>query len=430
MILANGTVYDTARQGDILGVLEDQINATLASRRLEAETVVAAIHTLGERLAAGAFAPLLSRLELDGTERYMEQLIPMLRREALEYKLQVELGRDAASYSTKPPGKLPPLTVQPAPLGVLLHIAAGNVDGLPAYSVAEGLLTGNINILKLPQADNGLSIEILRQLIAVEPALTDFIYVFDTPSTDLPALQQMAALSDGIVVWGGDGAVSAVRRFAPPGVKLMEWGHKLSFAYLSGKQDREGDWTALAKHIMSTKQLLCSSCQTIFLDTDSIDDVHTFCRDFLPYLERAAAKYPAQTLGAAAEHTLRRYADRVERAISGQSSENGRVTYHGEGCSVTACPDRELELSDLFGRPMVKALPRAQVLPALRRHKGHLQTVGLLCPEGQREELAELFLRCGLTRILRPGAMSDVFCGEAHDGEYPLRRYTRMVDIQ
>ena len=48
MILANGTVYDTARQGDILGVLEDQINATLASRRLEAETVVAAIHTLGK----------------------------------------------------------------------------------------------------------------------------------------------------------------------------------------------------------------------------------------------------------------------------------------------------------------------------------------------------------------------------------------------
>ena len=42
------------------------------------------------------------------------------------------------------------------PLGVLLHIAAGNADGLPAFSVAEGLATGNINILKLPQADNGL----------------------------------------------------------------------------------------------------------------------------------------------------------------------------------------------------------------------------------------------------------------------------------
>ena len=430
MILANGKVYDTARQGEILAELEGRINATLAGQRLEAETVIAAIHTLGEQLAAGAFDPLIASLELDGVERYVGQIAPMLRREALEYKLRTELGGDTAPYTTTPPDGLAPLTVRPAPLGVLLHIAAGNVDGLPAYSVVEGLLTGNINILKLPQADNGLSIEILRQLIAVEPALADFIYVFDTPSTDLPALRQMAALSDGIVVWGGDGAVSAVRRFAPPGVKLMEWGHRLSFAYLSGEQDRERDWTALAEHIMSTRQLLCSSCQTIFLDTDSMEDVHAFCRAFLPCLERAAAKYPAQTLGAAAEHTLRRYEDRVERAISGQGAGDGRVTYHGKGCSVTACPDRELELSDLFGRPLVKALPRRDVLPALRRHKGHLQTVGLLCPEGQRGELAGLFLRCGLTRILRAGTMSDVFCGEAHDGEYPLRRYTRMVDIQ
>ena len=43
---------------------------------------------------------------------------------------------------------------------------------------------------------------------------------------------------------------------------------------------------------MSTRQLLCSSCQTIFLDTDDLEDVHAFCRAFLPYLERAAAKYP------------------------------------------------------------------------------------------------------------------------------------------
>lgn len=431
MILANGTVYETARQGEILTTLEEHINHTLATQRLDADTVIAAIHALGEKLAAGDFDQLLASLELDGIERYVGQIAPMLRQEALEYKLKVELGGDFfRPFTTTPPKGLAPLTVRPAPLGVLLHIAAGNVDGLPAYSVVEGLLTGNINILKLPQADNGLSVEILRQLIAAEPALTDFIYVFDTPSTDLPAMQAMAALSDGIVVWGGDAAETGVRRLAPPGVKLIEWGHKLSFAYLSGDQDRERDWTALAEHIMSTKQLLCSSCQTIFLDTDDLDEVHAFCRDFLPYLERAAERWPAQTLGAAAEHTLRRYQDRVERAISGQPPQEERRVYHGKGCSVTACPDRELELSGLFGRPLVKALPRNEVLPALRRHKGHLQTVGLLCPDSSRGELADLFIRCGVTRVLRAGDMSDVFCGEAHDGEYPLRRYTRMVNVE
>lgn len=431
MILANGKLYDSERQGEVLAGLEADINKTLAGPPLAAETVISAIHTLGEKLAAGEFDALIAGLELDGADRYLTAIAPMLRREALEYKLKIELGEDFFQpFVTAPPEGLRPLAVRPVPLGVLFHIAAGNVDGLPAYSVAEGLLTGNVNILKLPQADNGLSVEILRQLIAVEPALAGYIYVFDTPSTDLAAMGRMAALSDGAVIWGGEGAVQAVRRFAPPGIKLIEWGHRLSFAYLSGQQDRERDWTALAEHIMSTKQLLCSSCQTIFLDTDSMDEVRQFCQDFLPCLERAAARFPAQSLGAAAEHTLRRYQRRIEQAISGQPAPDGRQTWHGQGCSLTACPDKELELSDLFGRPLVKRLPRERLLPALRRHKGALQTAGLLCPEEDRPALAELLCRSGVTRVLRAGHMSDVFCGEAHDGEYPLRRYTRMVNLE
>ena len=127
------------------------------------------------------------------------------------------------------------------PLGTLLHIAAGNVDGLPAFSLAEGLLTGNINIVKLPQADDGLSLMIITTLIEIEPALSDFIYVFDTPSDDLPAMKRMADMADGIVVWGGDAAVSAVRQFAPAGAKLIEWGHKLGSRIFPVTRIRNGN---------------------------------------------------------------------------------------------------------------------------------------------------------------------------------------------
>lgn len=432
MILANGKLYPTDRQDEILSDLEECLNCTLAEQSLSPETVIAAIDRLGRRLDQGEFDPLLAQVEQ--ANRYLAQIRPLLTREALEYKLRVELGADAAPYRTAPPDGLPSLSARPAPLGVLLHIAAGNVDGLPAYSVVEGLLTGNINILKLPRADNGLSVEILRQLIQEEPALTDFIYVFDTPSEDVDALLRMARLSDGIVVWGGDGAVSAVRRFAPVGAKLIEWGHRLSFAYLSGPQDRAQDraqdWPALAGHIIETRQLLCSSCQVIYLDTDSMEEVHTFCRAFLPVLEQAAVRGPARSLGAAAEQTLRRYQARIERAISGGTGDSGRTVYDGRGCSLTACADRELELSDLFGNPLVKALPRRELLPVLRRQKGRLQTAGLLCPEADRAALTGLLVRAGVNRVLGAGEMSDTFCGEAHDGEYPLRRYTRMVNVR
>lgn len=211
MILANGKLYDTARQDAVLSGLETCFNRTLAERSLSPDMVIRAIDRLGQRLDQGDFDALLAQIEQAG--RYLAQIRPLLSRAALQYKLQMELGTDAA-YTTSPPGNLPAIGVRRAPLGVLFHIAAGNVDGLPAYSVVEGLLTGNINILKLPQADNGLSIEILRELIREEPALAAYIYVFDTPSADVDAMRRMAALSDGIVVWGGDEAVSAVRRLA------------------------------------------------------------------------------------------------------------------------------------------------------------------------------------------------------------------------
>ena len=70
------------------------------------------------------------------------------------------------------------------------------------------------------------------------------------------------------------------------------------------------------------------------------------------------------------------------------------------------------------------------LLPTLRRAKGTLQTAGLICLPDRRAALTDLLARAGVTRIMRAGHMSITFCGEAHDGEYPLRRYMRVVNIE
>ena len=127
----------------------------------------------------------------DGAVRYKELAAVMLSREYIEYKLSTELGEGFFTpYRTKPPHNQKSICVRAMPLGTLLHITAGNIDGLPAFSLAEGLLTGNINIVKLPQADNGLTLMLITSLLEIEPALSDFIYVFDTPSADLAALKK------------------------------------------------------------------------------------------------------------------------------------------------------------------------------------------------------------------------------------------------
>lgn len=427
MILANGRLYEHGSQAEILQRMGSGIDAVRAQKSLPADAVVDALDALARQIEAGGFAR--RALALGVTAQQLAQAVCMLRRESVEYRLRTELGpRPFAPRTLAPPLEKGRRTVRLYPLGVLLHIAAGNADGLPVLSLAEGLVTGNINILKLPQADGGLALELVQALIGLAPELTDFIYVFDTPSSDIAAMRQMAAYSDGIVVWGGDAAVAAVRQMAPVGAKLIEWGHRLSFAYLSGYEDKARELAQLAAHIAGTRQLLCSSCQVIFLDTEDMGQVHAFCEEFLPILEDAAQAGPPEDLGTRAQITLRRYAAGLEQAAFGTEAQAGRRTYTGRLCQLIACEDHELELSGMFASCLVKRLPAAKLAPVLRRAQGRLQTAGLVCAPEKRAALARCLAGCGVVRITRAGAMSHTLCGEAHDGEYPLRRYVRLVE--
>lgn len=437
MILANGKIYDSTEQDRLLAGMETEINATLSECRLDREVVITAIDCLGQKIAAGEFTDRIKVFLPENAKEYLAFVAEAMSRRSLSYRLEVELGKDfRESWEIQPPYGIPNATIRYVPLGTLFHIAAGNMDGLPAFSVIEGLLTGNINILKLPQADNGLTIEIFKQLIAIEPSLARYIYVFDTPSSDIAAMQKMADMADGIVVWGGEAAVKAVRTLAPAGVKLIEWGHKLGFAYVSGYEEVRGkgeELRALAKHIMDTRQLLCSSCQVIFLDTEDMDKVYAFCEEFLPYLEAAAEKNPVTEIGAVAELSIRRYTEQLELLL-GKSQEEKKDAeqkiFQGSCVSVTACVDHNLELSYMYGNVWVKPLPEAELVPVLRQSKGYLQTTGLICPKEHRERLTDKLICCGVNRVMRAENMSASFPGEAHDGEYPLRRYLRVVNVE
>ncbi len=430
MIVSKGIIYDSKLQNQILDEIENNINMTISSKKLDLEKVINLISKLGESLEKGEFQSEISDLKLDGIQENIKKIIIMLKRENIEYKLKMELGIDYLNnFQTSAPFKQEKLNVIIAPLGTLLHIAAGNVDALPVYSLLEGLLTGNVNILKLPQADNGLSIKIIMKMIEIEPEISDFIYVFDTPSSDLYAIKKMAEISDGIIVWGGDEAISAVRKFAPVGSRIIEWGHKLGFVYISGYENKEKELEELAEHIMSTKQLLCSSCQMIYIDTDDIKDLYKFCDIFLPIMEKIALKYPLKSIDSIAENSLRNYNNILEDIISDKLANVGDK-YIGENCSLTICQDSKLELSNMFGNCLVKKLPSSELFSTLRKTKGYLQTAGLICEIDKREMISEILINAGLVRIMRVRDMSSIFSGESHDGTYALRHYVRVVNIQ
>ena len=397
--------------------LEQELARTLSGPPLEADTVLNALDALGRELDSGALDALIAQYAPTGAREELKRVRPQLSRAALEERLDLEVG---GLGGPRPFGRTEVL-----PLGVLLHIAPGNMAGLPAFTAVEGLLTGNVNLVKLPRGDKGLTPAVFHKLTEIEPALAPYLYAFDVPSKDTASLKRLAALADGIVTWGGDGAVSAMRKLAPPGCRLIEWGHRLSFAYLSGWAGL--DLSGLAEHIVRTGGLLCSSCQVIYLDTELLSAAEQFCKQFLPILERAAAEY-YKTPGQAAQGAIYAREAALEQMIDRSGS--GDLEFPGRCCSLTLRRDMELELSRLHGNVLVKRLPRKGALAVLRRQRGRLQTAGLLCPPSEREELAGLLARAGVNRVTDPDRMSETLPGEAHDGEYPLRRYVRAVDLQ
>ncbi|MDR3208125.1 MAG: hypothetical protein LBT60_07320 [Oscillospiraceae bacterium] len=243
--------------------------------------------------------------------------------------------------------------------------------GLPALNVVEGLLTGNINSLKLPSREGGLSVRLLRALFGIEPSLAEYVYVFDYASKDLVNMGKMAALAD---------------------TRIIEWGHKVSFAYVTPEGATPQALQGLARHIVQTGQLLCGSCQGLLFDTEDREALYALCETLLPLLEAEAAHWrDAIDLGARAPRRA--------------------------GAALT--PAIQL------GHAWARRLPRAKLLETLRPYKNHLQTAGLLCAPADRAPLTDRLWRADVVRVT--GDMSDGFCGEAHDGDYPLRRYTKVV---
>lgn len=388
--------------------LEQSVMETVKKPQLDRTTVIEACHRLSEYIASGYYGEALRNAGAQIPKEAVMEASRLLNRDVLRRRVERELEILEGKRIM--------------PLGVLLHIGASNMDGLSAYSVVEGLLTGNVNLLKLPEGDNGISTFLLRELVRTEPALREYIHVFRIPSEDEKRMRILMKMADGICVFGGEEAVRGVRRLADAGTRLIEWGHKVSFAYVTSEGMDDEALYGLACHMMSTKQRLCSSCQGIYLDTEETGRMEEFCVRFLGLLERAARACGCADAGARAYHTLQIYNRELEQGFGGAK------LYRGRGATVSLGKDSGLEPSGIPGYCWVKSLPRTRIVEQLKPYKGYLQTAGLLCAVEQREELSCLLSRAGVVKIRRGEDMSAYYEGESHDGEYPLLRYVKIVD--
>ncbi len=421
MNLLAGQIADRETALNRLDRLDIELDSTVGKSVLYPEIVVSAADALSRELNTPETLRLLCSLGVGGAqaEGMLREAAEFLSRAYLEAKLTRELGRNPFAWRQVREDA----EERYQPLGVLTHIAAGNAAGLPAFSVLEGLLAGNVNLLKLPGGDDGISTAILSRLAELEPRLAPYIYVFDLPSTDAASIGKLLALSDAAAVWGSDFAVTGIRRLAPPGLRLIEWGHRLSFAYVTKAGETPEALERAAEDICGTEQLLCSSPQCIYYETDTFDELVAFAGRFATALDAVGRRFPQPKLepGAQAEITALLALSQVEELVE------EKKVLRGEGWSIVADMNPALKPSPMHRTVWVKPLPKISVFSVLRPMKGYLQTAGLASTRGEEDELADALYRSGVCRVMPCGMMASNYTGEPHDGYPALRSYVKTV---
>ena len=159
------------------------------------------------------------------------------------------------------------------PRGLVFHLPPQNVETVFLYSWALAYLSGNANIVRLPQAISAQMRAIVDLFLEKLEAAGDpsQFFVHYPSQGDLGA--KISALSDARVVWGGDAKVAL---FAPlplrNGGKSIWFGDRFSFSTINGAALDDLDepaLRALAKKLHNDvfvfDQMACSSPHALYV---------------------------------------------------------------------------------------------------------------------------------------------------------------------
>ncbi len=402
----------------------DAIDRTI-SKMLEADTP--------ERREVERLLPIISGFSPEMTRLGINACLKAFRRPQL-LRFLVEDFRDPGLLDDFRPRSKGGWTHACGP-SLLAHVWAGNVPGLPLWSMVAGLLVKSGSIGKVSSDEPLFASWFARTLAATEPRLAEALAVVWWPGGDTALEQVLCRHADVLKVYGSDAAIAAWQRLLPAGKRLLAHGYKLSVGLVSGcaLDTRQAQFTArqAALDIVRWDQQGCYSPQTLYVERGA----QISPREFACHL--------AGELGAL-QHTFPRRSLSLEESASAANWRQtwGLAELRGEQVELLGSADAPWGIAylDTPQAPLPGALNRTlcvmavdsleHAIPLLAEQRTVLQTVGLATGPEELFRLAPLIAQAGATRICALGAMTTPEPGWHHDGRFSLLELVRMVDIE
>jgi phenylacetate-CoA ligase len=360
----------------------------------------------------------------------IDHLEHLLDPEQLKRKLDVELRGIPRQFHFH----FDPQTVtlkQWQPIGAILHVLAGNVFLGGVGSLLEGLITGNVSILKMASSERVFMPLFIKSIqeCDVDGIVSKAIALVEYSSQQSEVIAAFKCEVDGIVVWGGEESVRGYRDQLPARTKLIVFGPKLSLGWVTKSGFETQSAKSLGKHLAHElsiwDQNACTAPQICYVEGE--ENASAVIDELAKALEEKQRELPIGEVDMQTAVEIRKIRTLEECAeIRG----TGKLRTSKEGMQWTVWKGRELTLDSSPLHRSLSIVPYSKiedVFEEVAKFRGYVQTVGLEACGDQYWDIQKRLMSLGVVRILPLGQMAGGYVDDPHDGAYDLPQYLNLV---
>lgn len=317
---------------------------------------------------------------------------------------------------------------------LMVHVLAGNIPASGIVSICCGLLLRAANLVKLASADPVFPVLFVESLREVDAELADCVATLEWPRTELALTQAALIDANGVIAYGDDHTISALRQLAPATAPFLGYGHKVSFAVVTKEAMTEENLPALAEAAAFDASVYdqqgCLSPHIIYVEERG----QVGPRRFAAELAKAMAAYQMRvprgqlTVEEAAEITKIRtgyeFRSASDKRVACWASPTGTdwVVIYDDNPAFTPTSLNRV----VFVKP-TDGLKR--VLDAVQRFASQISTVGVAPLHERAMTFASDLSKMGVHRVCPIGQMQRPPLSWHHDGRPNLADLVTWTDV-
>ncbi len=321
--------------------------------------------------------------------------------------------------------------------GLLVHHWAGNVPGLPLWSLACALMVKAGSIGKLPSAEPVFATLFARALAQEDPALAACFAIVWWKGGDAEPAATLHAQADTVLAYGGEDAISRIRAQVPARTRFLAYGHKLGVALVgrAALDSQRGPASArlAAQDVARYEQQGCYSPHVFYVERGARLTPREFAQHLAGELAALARRYPRPALSLADAAAVAHWRQSIEMAALRGEAEGGELLGDEASPWAVAVSEHAQPLAPTAGWRCVQVVAvdaLEDAADALAPHAHFLQTAGVAVEPQRLPSLSLRLARAGITRVCALGAMTAPEAGWHHDGGCNLRDLVRIAEIE